>query len=223
MNNTITGISEIRSAKIEKTIYEEYTTQVDYHTRAVASFTYLNRWFCLRLDSIANLFVAIAVFSCIFLKDYLGIRPGQIGIMLVYLFQMLPNFQWCCRQSCEVENLMTSVERILDYAALEHEPIDQGKIKPPADWPQTGDVSFNKVSFKYGSGLPKVLNNLSFEIKSEEKIGIVGRTGAGKSSIIQALFRMAESEGSMIIDGINIRNLSLHDLRKRLSIIPVIF
>lgn len=221
MNNTITGISEIRASKIEKTIYDEYSVQVDYQTRAVAAFTYLNRWFSLRLDVIANLFVVIAIFSCIFLKDNLGISPGQVGIMLVYLFQILPRFQWCCRQSCEIENLMTSVERILEYTALEHEPIEKGKIKPPADWPRDGAVVFNKVNFKYGSGLPNVLNNLSFKIKPEEKIGVVGRTGAGKSSIIQALFRMAEPEGSIIIDGIDIRDLSLHDLRKRLSIIPV--
>ena len=135
---------------------------------------------------------------------------------------MLPIFQWCLRQSCEVENLMTSVERILEYTALEPEPLDVGKEKAAASWPQSGSIKFQNVCFSYAKNLPPVLNDLSFEINHKEKIGVVGRTGAGKSSIIQALFRMAEPVGSIIIDNVNIRDLSLHDLRKKLSIIPVI-
>lgn len=125
------------------------------------------------------------------------------------------------RQSCEVENLMTSVERILEYTALDSEPLTTGKTKPYENWPENGNIKFENVCFSYAKNLPYVLNDLSFEIKSQEKIGVVGRTGAGKSSIIQALFRMAEPVGSIIIDGINIKDISLHDLRKKLSIIPV--
>lgn len=165
-------------------------------------------------------FIFVAVFSCIFLKDLLGIGSGQIGIMLVYLCQMLPIFQWCLRQSCEVENLMTSVERILEYTAIESEPLETYKKKPIASWPQTGHIKFEDVSFSYAKNLPNVLNNLSFEIRPREKIGVVGRTGAGKSSIIQAMFRMAEPNGTILIDDVNIQDLSLHDLRKKLSIIP---
>ncbi len=158
----------------------------------------------------------------VFIKlDYLGINPGQISVMLVYLFNMLPAFQWVMRQSCEVENLMTSVERILEYTNIESEPIETGKMKPLAEWPQAGHIKFENLSFSYAKDLPQVLNNLSFEIQPREKIGVVGRTGAGKSSIIQALFRMAEPSGSIFIDNINIKDLSLHDLRKKLSIIPV--
>ena len=116
---------------------------------------------------------------------------------------------------------MTSVERILEYTALDPEPLTTGKIKPHQNWPESGNIKFENVCFSYAKNLPYVLNDLSFEIKPQEKIGVVGRTGAGKSSIIQALFRVAEPTGSIIIDDVNIQNISLHDLRKKLSIIPV--
>jgi len=125
------------------------------------------------------------------------------------------------RQSCEVENLMTSVERILEYTALESEPLDTGIEKPNSKWPHSGHIKFDDVYFSYAKNLPLVLNGLSFDIKPKEKIGVVGRTGAGKSSIIQALFRMTEPNGLILIDGVNTKNLSLHDLRKNISIIPV--
>ena len=91
------------------------------------------------------------------------------------------------RQSCEVENLMTSVERILEYSALEAEPLETGLEKPGLKWPQSGHIKFANVCFSYAKNLPPVLNDLSFEIKPMEKIGVVGRTGAGKSSIIQVV------------------------------------
>lgn len=220
-NNTVSGIFAVRACKIENKLYEEFNAHADYHTRAISAYIYLTRWFAIRLDWIATIFITITVFSCIFLRDYLDISPGQIGVMLVYLFNMLPAFQWVMRQSCEVENLMTSVERILEYTNLEPEPLEEGNLKPLKDWPQAGHIKFENLSFGYAKNLPQVLNNLTFEIQSKEKIGVVGRTGAGKSSIIQALFRMAEPTGSIIIDGVNIKDLSLHDLRKKLSIIPV--
>jgi len=221
INSTLSGIIAIRASNVHDKLYEEFNTHTDYHTRAVAGYIYLNRWFAVRLDWIASGFIFFAVFSCILLKDRLGISQGQIGIMLVYLCHMLPIFQWCMRQSCEVENLMTSVERILEYTALDAEPLETGLQKPPVQWPHSGLIQFDDVSFSYAKNLPPVLNNLTFAIQPREKVGVVGRTGAGKSSIIQALFRMAEPSGSIRIDGVDIRQLSLHDLRKKISIIPV--
>lgn len=142
--------------------------------------------------------------------------------MLVYLLQSTSLFQWAIRQSCEVENLMTSVERVLEYSDLETEPLDKGDRKAPEGWPTSGEICFNDVSFRYDKNLSNVLNNINIKINAGEKIGIVGRTGAGKSSIIQTLFRMAEPDGLLLIDDINIKELSLHDLRSKLSIIPVI-
>ena len=117
---------------------------------------------------------------------------------------------------------MTAVERILEYTVLTSEKLEIGDRKVDDNWPQNGKIIFENVSFRYEYDLPDVLKELSFTINPGEKIGIVGRTGAGKSSIIQTLFRMAEPNGNIYIDNINIKEISLHDLRKKLSIIPVI-
>ncbi|CAF0703154.1 unnamed protein product [Brachionus calyciflorus] len=222
VNNTLSGMTIIRAANMEETLNEEFYVHTDYHTRANAAFIYVNRWLGVRLDWVATIFTYIAVFSCIFLKryDFLDMDSGQVGLMLVYLLQLVGLFQWTVRQSCEVENLMTSVERVLEYTDLETEPLYKGDIKPPEDWPSSGEICFEDVSFRYDKTLNYVLNNINLKINSGEKIGVVGRTGAGKSSFIQTLYRMAEPEGSLFIDNINIKEISLHDLRHKLSIIP---
>jgi ATP-binding cassette subfamily C (CFTR/MRP) protein 4 len=116
---------------------------------------------------------------------------------------------------------MTAVERVLEYSDLDCEPLDKGQLRAPKDWPTKGEIVFEDVSFRYDKNLPNVLNGLTFRIESGEKIGVVGRTGVGKSSIVQTLFRMAEPAGTILIDGLNIKDICLHDLRNQLSIIPV--
>ena len=128
--------------------------------------------------------------------------------------------QWGVRQSAEVENQMTSVERILEYSRLESEPELESVQKPPIDWPKEGRIEFKEVFLTYENSPKPTLVNLNCVIRPGEKVGIVGRTGAGKSSIISALFRMHEIEGNIIIDGIDCKSLGLHDLRKKMSIIP---
>nr|UOU03343.1 ATP-binding cassette subfamily C4-4-2 [Brachionus rubens] len=222
VNNTLSGMTIIRAANMEEILNEEFYVHTDYHTRANSAFVYVNRWLGVRLDWVATIFTFIALFSCIILREWkiLNLTSGDVGLMLVYLLQLVGLFQWTVRQSCEVENLMTSVERVFEYCKLETEPLEIGHRKPPSDWPSKGEIKFEDVSFRYDKNLSYVLNNINIKIKSGEKIGIVGRTGAGKSSIIQTLFRMAEPDGSLIIDDLNIKELSLHDLRSKLSIIP---
>lgn len=121
---------------------------------------------------------------------------------------------------------MTSVERVLEYTKLPLES-DQSKSNKKrsalaSDWPNKGEISFVNVTFSYDKSLSAALTDLTFTIKPEEKIGIVGRTGAGKSSLIQALFRMGNiDKGSILIDNIDIADVDLYELRQRLSIIPV--
>ena len=117
---------------------------------------------------------------------------------------------------------MTSIERIMEYTNLVGEPLYEGKRRPPPGWPSKGQISFQNVSLSYDPNLPNVLKNVSVNINPSEKIGIVGRTGAGKSSFFQTIFRMYEPTGNILIDGINIKDLSLRDLRSKLTIIPVI-
>lgn len=114
-----------------------------------------------------------------------------------------------------------SVERIVHYRNLEQEPPAKLADDPPAEWPQEGGVKFRNVALRYRDGLPLVLDGLTFEVKPGERVGIVGRTGAGKTSLLTALFRVAPLSGGTIeIDGVDIEKVGIETLRHRLSIIP---
>lgn len=131
-------------------------------------------------------------------------------------------FQWGMRQSTELENQMTSVERVLEYTNVEQEDALETPPakKPPKTWPENGKVEFSRLYLKYAPEDHPVLCNLNFVIQPREKVGIVGRTGAGKSSLISALFRLAHIEGHIFIDEVDTKDLGLHDLRSKISIIP---
>ncbi|CAG9782791.1 unnamed protein product [Diatraea saccharalis] len=149
-------------------------------------------------------------------------EASQVGLAITQSISLTGVFQWGMRQSAEMENQMTSVERVVEYAKLPQEPAlrSDPQKKPPSDWPTEGAINFDNLSLKYAPEGNYVLHKLQINIMPQEKIGIVGRTGAGKSSIIQALFRLAYLEGNIYIDGINIMTIGLHDLREKLSIIP---
>lgn len=149
-------------------------------------------------------------------SDTLG---GSIGLALTQAMGLTGMFQWGMRQWTELVNQMTSVERIQEYADLVPE-MDYKVVEPPESWPDQGKLEFNKVFLKYSEDDLSVLKNLNFVINPMEKIGIVGRTGAGKSSLIQALFRLAHTDGEILIDNVDSKSVSLHKLRSKISIIP---
>ena len=115
---------------------------------------------------------------------------------------------------------MISAERVIEYGRLESESLRSTNEKPPNDWPTQGEIKMEEVTFQYAIDAPMVLQNLTFTIKKGEKVGIVGRTGAGKSSLIAVLYRLAEPYGRITIDGVDTKSIGLHDLRKKMSIIP---
>ena len=127
--------------------------------------------------------------------------------------------QYAVRQFSEVETLMTSVERVMAYTSLASEPGYNNKTLPPINWPQDGHVSLKDVALRYFPGGPQVLKNLSFEIQGKTKLGIVGRTGDGKSSIVAALLRMPEAEGQTCIDNIPTSSIHLQESRKCISVL----
>lgn len=119
---------------------------------------------------------------------------------------------------------MTAVERTVEYESVDPEDELEAPLhrKPPNEWPDRGEIVFDKLSLRYfpDPDSELVLKDLDFDILPMEKIGIVGRTGAGKSSLINALFRLSYNEGSIIIDGRDTETMGLHDLRAKISIIP---
>jgi len=152
-----------------------------------------------------------------------AISPAESGLVLSYAFTLMSVFQYGIRVSTEAETQTTSVERITHYHSgvpSEAEPLLQ--IRPNPDWPANGKIEFKQVNFKFQPHLDYVLKDLNFVVNAGEKIGIVGRTGAGKSSLILALYRIIELEptNQILIDGIDIATIGLEDLRKSLAIIP---
>lgn len=158
----------------------------------------------------------IITFSYYLIPDTLG---GFVGLSLTQSMTLTGMFQFFIRQWSELENKMTCVERVKEYVDIVPEP-DSGTKTAPENWPSEGKITFKDLTMRYAADEPKVLKNLTFSIKSKEKVGIVGRTGAGKSSIITALFRLADNEGAIVIDDIDTKTVSLQRLRSSISIIP---
>lgn len=133
--------------------------------------------------------------------------------------------QWGIKQTAVFENNMTSVERVLEYTTVDSECDDsknsaKGASSVRNDWPSNGGITFRNVSLSYNNTLDYALNDINLEIRPKAKIGIVGRTGAGKSSILQAIFRLVDYNGAIEIDGIDTQSVAIHELRKRISVIP---
>uniref|UniRef100_A0A4W3IBQ5 Multidrug resistance-associated protein 4 n=1 Tax=Callorhinchus milii TaxID=7868 RepID=A0A4W3IBQ5_CALMI len=218
LSSSLEGIWTIRATKTEPQFQAKFDDHQDLHSEAWFLFLTTSRWFAVRLDVLCAIFVTTVAFGSILIANQ--INSGQVGLALSYAITLMGMFQWGVRQSAEVENLMTSVERVLEYTELQSEAAWESSKPPPKDWPNKGTVVFDGVNFSYSVNADPVLKNLNLTIRSKEKVGLVGRTGAGKSSLIAALFRLAEPEGKIMIDGILTSELGLHELRQNMSIIP---
>ncbi|KAM7110968.1 ATP-binding cassette sub-family C member 4 isoform 5-T8 [Molossus nigricans] len=221
LSASLQGLWTIRAYKTEERFQELFDAHQDLHSEAWFLFLTTSRWFAVRLDAICAVFVIVVAFGSLILAKTLD--AGQVGLALSYALTLMGMFQWCVRQSAEVENMMISVERVMEYTDLEKEAPWEYKKRPPPTWPHEGVIVFDNVNFTYSLDGPLVLKHLTALIKSREKVGIVGRTGAGKSSLISALFRLSEPEGKIWIDKILTTEIGLHDLRKKMSIIPQAF
>ncbi|XP_057563694.1 ATP-binding cassette sub-family C member 4-like isoform X2 [Hippopotamus amphibius kiboko] len=212
------GLWTIRAYKAEQRFQELFDAHQDLHSEAWFLLLTTSRWLAVRLDVICAIFVTVVAFVSLILAKTLN--PGQVGLALSLALTLMGMFQWCVRQSVEVENMMISVERGIEYTDIEKEASWEYEYRPPPFWPKEGEVFFRIINFKYSLGGPLVLKDLTALIKPEDKVGIVGRTGAGKSSLISALLRLAEPKGLTWIDNISSANIGLHDLRKKISVIP---
>jgi len=149
------------------------------------------------------------------------IDPGLAGLSVAYALRLTSNLNWLVRMSTDVENNLIAVERCIQMTELTTEAAFKGPEVPPDSWPDKGAIVFKNLKMRYREGLPLVLQGVSASIKQREKIGICGRTGSGKSSLMLALFRIVEpADGTIVIDGQDISRIGLHDLRSKLAIIP---
>uniref|UniRef100_A0A182X2U3 Uncharacterized protein n=1 Tax=Anopheles quadriannulatus TaxID=34691 RepID=A0A182X2U3_ANOQN len=219
---TLTGLPTIRAYGVQELLIREFDTHQNVNTGAYFMFHSGRIAFGLFLDSIFFLFLAIVTFSYLMLdEDAVGAR---VGLAITQIGSIGSQLQFGIRQSAEMFNHLIAVERLLEYRELPAERSQTVAPLPvvpvPADWPQHGRIEFRNVCFRYAEHDVAVLHRLSFAVAAQEKVGIVGRTGAGKSSLIAALFRMALVEGDILIDGTDTAHVPLEQLRSHISIIP---
>lgn len=199
---------------------KEFDKIQDLHSSSFYLFISTSRAFGFWLDLFCVIYIAIVTGSFFIF----GGEGGNVGLAITQAMAMTGMVQWGMRQSAELENTMTAVERVVEYETVdpEDELDSTPAYKPPKEWPQRGEIVFDKLSLRYFPDPTSelVLKDLDFDIKSCEKVGIVGRTGAGKSSLINALFRLSYNEGSIYIDQRDTECMGLHDLRSKVSIIP---
>ncbi|XP_064554775.1 ATP-binding cassette sub-family C member 4-like isoform X2 [Drosophila montana] len=218
LTSTLSGIPIIRSRQMQSIATKEFDLLQDVHSGvwqlAESTNTALGLW----VDGINCVFLAAVTFSFIASSEF--IYSGNVGLAISQAILLTGMVQYCVRQAAESLQQMTSVERVLEYTELEQEPAALDNEEPSQQWPQHGKIEFRAMSLRYDpKGFP-VLNQLSLTIEPGWKVGIVGRTGAGKSSLIGALFRLAYIEGGIYIDDIETGSISLETLRTRISIIP---
>lgn len=239
LSATLQGLSTIRAYGAQTILKAEFDNYQDVHTSAWYMFITTSSAFGQTLDMLCLVLIACVIFS--FLLITTSVFGDQVGLAITQCLSLTFMVQWGIRQSAEVTNQLMAVERVLEYkmappeTGIEPDDIDRKSKSPeslkvmaqklqipPRDWPEYGRVVFKNLSMKYTEKDedPFVLKDLNCEFKSKEKIGIVGRTGAGKSSLISTLFRLAYNHGSVIIDGVDTKDISLTNLRKKISIIP---
>ncbi|UJR17739.1 hypothetical protein I4U23_004637 [Adineta vaga] len=221
-SSSLNGLMTIRAFNMENEFVNLFIEKVNANTRAYFIFVSSSRWFGLRLDLMTCCLTFLTAILSIVLRR--SVDSSSIALSLSYCISLTSIFQWAVRQSAETENYMTSAERIDEYSRLPpEEDFYNGETKPPIHWPNEGKIQFDNYKLRYRPELEPVLKGMNLEIIPQDKVGIIGRTGAGKSSIFQALFRLipkSTTEGKILIDGININEISLNDLRSILNIIP---
>ncbi|KAJ4949341.1 hypothetical protein JOQ06_020856 [Pogonophryne albipinna] len=211
-SETVSGLSVIRAYGHQERFLSHNTKTIDENLKSVYPWIVSNRWLATRLELIGNLVVFFSALLAVLSRDTLD--SGLVGLCTQTL-------NWLVRMTSELETNIVAVERVSEYTELENEAKWVTDTRPPEKWPEAGRVQFDNFKVRYRPGLDLVLHGITCDINSMEKIGIVGRTGAGKSSLTNCLFRIIEAaEGRILIDGVDVSTIGLHDLRNSLTIIP---
>ncbi|ERL84023.1 hypothetical protein D910_01343, partial [Dendroctonus ponderosae] len=216
---TVTGTHVIRAYGQVARFTEISENKVDLNQKTMYPSNSSSLWLTVRLETIGNLIILFAALFAVLGKD---LNPALVGLSVSYSMNITNTLNFLVRMISDVETTIVSVERIKEYGEMETEADwDIPNKKPAETWPENGQLDFKNFSVKYRAGLDLVLKGISFHIKGGEKVGIVGRTGAGKSSLTLGLFRIIEAaHGQILIDNKDIADIGLHDLRSRLTIIP---
>jgi ATP-binding cassette subfamily C (CFTR/MRP) protein 4 len=223
-SNILKGLTVIRVFKTQDGFRRDFLELLSNNIAWWYNWICSARWIGFRLDFLVALLMTAAPLLMVGLRDRFGEDNVKlVGLALSQSLYLAGLLQWMVRQTAEVENNMTSAERVFAYTRLEQEPptVDEGGALPPPNWPSNGSIKYSNVDVVYRKGLPRVLKDLSFEIPGGTSCGIVGRTGSGKSSLMLSLFRLIPVTGGCIsIDDVDINSIAIDILRSQIAIIP---
>ncbi|KAM3358614.1 putative ABC transporter C family member 15 [Capsicum galapagoense] len=220
-SESLTGVAIIRCFNLEDRFLKKNLNLIDNYSRVVFHNSATMEWLCVRINFLFNLiFFFLLVILAHLPRE--AIDPSLAGLAATYGLNLNVLQAWVIWNLCNVENKMISVERILQFSNVRSEaPLIIEKSRPKPDWPLKGRIEIKDLHVQYSPDLPRVLKGITCTFPAGKKIGIIGRTGSGKSTLIQALFRVVEpSEGCILVDGIDISKIGLQDLRSKLSMIP---
>ena len=219
LDETLSGAATIRAFGFQDNFEKENEDYIDRKQMSQYPEIISNTWLFLRLQVIGNLLIILAALTTVINRD--TVDSGLAGLVLTYALTCQIDIYMLVRFTADLEKSIVSVERIKEYQETPQEAATETNFDPDFTWPSQGMIKFESYSARYRPGLDLVISDISCEIKSMEKIGIVGRTGAGKSSVTLSLFRIIEAaNGGITIDGIDISQLGLTKLRSGLTIIP---
>ncbi|GMN37023.1 hypothetical protein TIFTF001_006472 [Ficus carica] len=221
VSETSLGVVSIRGFRSADLFFENYLKLVDTDAALVFLSNAALEWLVLRIEALQNLILVTAAFFLLLLPKT-AVTPGLVGLSLSYALSMTGTFTFMTRWYCNLSNYIVSVERIKQFMEIPPEPpaiIEENR--PPPSWPTKGRIELHSLSIKYRPNAPAILKGITCTFREGTRVGVVGRTGSGKTTLISSLFRLVEpTSGKIIIDGIDICSIGLKDLRMKLSIIP---
>ncbi|HKP62912.1 MAG TPA: ABC transporter transmembrane domain-containing protein [Polyangiales bacterium] len=218
----VTGLDVIHAYGREQFFLDQFFAILEHYQRMHWCSIKLNRWFGTRMGLIGGL-LSLCTCVAIVVLSYTGsMSAGTAGLVLSYALGLWGALNWTVRALSEVETFMTQAERLQHYARLTPEPLTTAPALPDSTpWPTRGTVEFREVAARYAPHLPRVLDGVTFRVEGGSKAGLIGRTGAGKSTVSQALFRfIAPERGAILVDGVDIATIPLPRLRRAFAIIP---
>ncbi len=224
--DSLHGLVSIRSFNKVNEVTLKFENNLNENLKAWYSWLLANRWVGTRLDITSWVILLLVTFGGVLMSSANAIDPGMLGFAITYAIQLSGVFQYMIRLSAQVETQMTGVERVMHYAdnlivEETEEQVSKAVLDDDKTWPLKGGIHFKNVSVRYRKDLPAVLTQINFNVKGSQKVGIVGRTGSGKTSLINALLRLNEVfEGNIYIDDVDSSKISLKLLRRNIGFVP---